>query len=300
MIDITRRNALMGTAALVLSGCVGRTAHAADLHERLGAIERAAGGTLGAYVLDTASGEGTGWRQDERFAQCSSFKLSLAALALHLQEAGEITLNERIAFTKADLLQHSPVTSQNLDTGMTIGELAQATMVTSDNAAANLLLHRFGGPERLTAFWRALGDDTSRLDRYEPELNDVPPGEIRDTTTPVAAAHTLARLLTDNALREPSRDTLIRWMIAVETGGKRLRAGLPAGWRAGDKTGTGIGQTNATYVDIGWFELPSGQMVVVTSYFRPGKITGTIDPGAEFALAEVGRVAADWAMEQRS
>ena len=283
MIRIDRRNAIIGTAALALSACVSKTAHAADLRERLGAIERAAGGTLGAYVLDTANGEGTGWRQDERFAQCSSFKLSLAALALHLQEAGEISLNERIAFSKADLLQHSPVTSQHLDTGMTIGELAQATMVTSDNAAANLLLRRFGGPERLTAFWRTLGDETSRLDRYEPELNDVPPGEVRDTTTPMATAHTLARLLTDNTLREPSRDTLIRWMIAVETGGKRLRAGLPAAWRVGDKTGSG---ERGTANDVAVIWPPDRAPFILTAY-----LTGATAPAdrQNAVIAAVGR-----------
>ena len=294
MISISRRNAILGAAAMGLSACV-RGEEGPDWRGRLAAIERAAGGTLGAYLFDTASGQGTGWREGERFAHCSSFKLSLAALALAMQERGEISLAEPIPYGEADLMAHSPVTRERLGKGMTIGELAHATLVTSDNAAANLLLRRFGGPEALTAFWRGLGDNVSRLDRYEPALNDVPPGEARDTTTPQAMARTLARLLTDNVLGETSRDTLVRWMIEVETGSRRLRAGLPAGWRAGDKTGTGVNETNATYVDIGWFTPPSGRMIVVTGYFRPGKIVEAMDPVAEQALADLARVAADWA-----
>ncbi len=296
MIVINRRNAMLSLAALGLSACM-RVEDDLDWRQRLREIERAAGGTLGAYLLDTASGQGIGWREEERFAHCSSFKLSLAALALSLQERGELSLTEPIAYGAADLLHHSPVTSERLATGsMTIGELARATLVTSDNAAANLLLRRFGGTEALTGFWRKLGDDVSRLDRYEPELNDVPKGELRDTTTPIAMAQTLARLLTGKVLGEAARDTLERWTMEVQTGGKRLRAGLPSDWRAGDKTGTGVNPTNATYVDIGWFVPPSGRTIIVTGYFRPSRIIEPTDPAAEKVLADLGAVAADWAL----
>jgi beta-lactamase class A len=33
-------------------------------------------------------------------------------------------------------------------------------------------------------------------------------------------------------------------MVANKTGDNRLRAGLPRGWRVGDKTGTGNGSKN--------------------------------------------------------
>ena len=58
------------------------------LEARLRIIEAASGGTLGAAVLDTDSGEMLAYRASERFGHCSSFKLSLAALTLWRDQQG--------------------------------------------------------------------------------------------------------------------------------------------------------------------------------------------------------------------
>src|SRR3989454_11362976 len=60
----------------------------------------------------------------------------------------------------------------------------------SDNTAANLLLTTIGGPKELTAFLHNMGDHVTRLDRWEPELNEAIPNDERDTTMPVAMATT--------------------------------------------------------------------------------------------------------------
>ncbi|MBC8057155.1 MAG: serine hydrolase [Rhizobiales bacterium] len=73
---------------------------------------------------------------------------------------------------------------------------AEAAQITSDNLAANVLLRQLGGPESFTRWLRGLGDRVTRLDRFEPELNRVPPGEERGTSTPTAFAATAAQLCT--------------------------------------------------------------------------------------------------------
>ena len=172
-------------ATMLLSGCVGtRTgtlpdpeASGTDPVARLRVLERAAGGRLGAFVLDTGSGRSFGWRADERFCHCSTFKMSLAAMVLRAGDAGHLDLNEAIVFSRADLVAYAPVVERNLAKGrLPILTLAEAAQVTSDNAAANLLLRRLGGPEAMTRFWQEIGDGTSRLDDYEPALNVIPPG----------------------------------------------------------------------------------------------------------------------------
>ncbi len=62
-------------------------------------------------------------------------------------------------------------------------------------------------------------------------------------------------------LPEAARAELKGWMIATETGLRRVRAGLPEGWVAGDKTGTSglIGSDYEDYIDIGAAEGPKGQ-----------------------------------------
>lgn len=217
-------------------------------------------------------------------------------MALHHSAAGRVALNERISFDEKDLVDFSPVTELHVGRGMTVEELARAAQITSDNTAANLLLARLGGPEALTGFWRSLGDPVSRLDRIEPELNVVPPGEIRDTTTPTAMAATLAEILFGETLIPPARATLLGWMRETASGKRRIRAGLPAGWDAGDKTGTGLPQDIAgTYADIA-FAIPPGRApLIMTAYYNPPAPHQDVDPAAEKVHARAGACAAAWA-----
>lgn len=289
---LDRRAALIGGTALLLTGAsrpsaAGTAARVADLR----ALERRANGRLGVYVLDPVRGVRFGWRENERFAHCSSFKMSLAAMLLAKADRNEIDLAEVLHWTKADMLGVSPVTETRIDTGLAVEDLAHAIVVTSDNTAANALLRRFGGPEQLTRFWRAIGDDVSRLDRYEPALNVTPPGTKLDTATPAAMAATTAALINGKTLSPASRAKLKAWMRETKTGRDRIRSGFPAGWDSGDKTGTGIGKTKHTYVDLA-FGGPAGRTpLIVTAYFEPARLVEPMDPVATGALAEVGRIA---------
>lgn len=284
--DIHRRHLLIGGAAAL----VGAAPSPASVTAALRTLERRSGGRLGVGIVDTARGTSEGWRQHERFTQASSFKLSLAALILAEAERGRLALTDVLRWSRDDLLPHSPVTAAAPAGALPIRDLARAAVVTSDNTAANVLLRTVGGPARLTAFWRAAGDRVSRLDRYEPALNVTPPGSDLDTTTPAAMAATVARLLRGHVLKPASRIVLGDWMIAADTGRKRLRAGFPGDWRAGDKTGTGGGAGHPVFVDLA-FGGPRGRApLIVTAYFEPRVTMPSAQ--AEAVLAEVGRVAA--------
>ena len=251
---------------------------------------------LGVGVLDTGTGAVWGHNGYARFPHLSSFKLSLAALVLQLDATGGIDADERLRWTESDLLDYAPFAKERLAEGATMRELAEATQKLSDNTAANVLLERLGGPERLTAFWRSLGDEASRLDRTEPALNDVPPGEIMDTTTPAAMARTLGKLLYGDALADAARATLKRWMAETRTGARRVRAGLPPEWPAGDKTGTSLWPgMGSVYVDVGYVEPPGRAPLTFAAYFRAARQHTTADPDAEAVLAEVGRIIARYA-----
>lgn len=295
---IDRRGFALGSLALLLPACAQAAPARSDAAKRLAAIEQASGGRLGAYILDTRSGRGTGWRASERFAMCSTFKLSLAALALREAAAGRAALDEPLAFTRADLLGNSPETGKHVEEGrMTIAALAEAAQRYSDNAAANLLLRRFGGPAGLTRFWREIGDRQTRLDRFEPELNRVAPGEVRDTTTPEAMARGIARLLTGNVLAAADRARLAGWMSETATGMKRIRAALPADWHGGDKTGTAGYAGMATKInDIAILYPPGGRApLLVTAYYESPSTAEAVRPQDEAVLRQVGEVAVAWA-----
>lgn len=218
----------------------------AALRARLSELETRSGGRLGVSALDTGDGRRFAVRGDERFAMCSTFKFALSAAVLRKADLGDLDLQQRIDVPKSAMLAHAPFTGPIADAGgdASLAELCEATMTLSDNPAANLLLPLIGNPAGLTKFLRGLGDPVTRLDRNEPELNTAIPGDPRDTTSPNAMVATMRTLLLGDALKAASRKRLTDWLIANKTGDKRLRAGLPKGWRIGDKTGSGDGTTN--------------------------------------------------------
>ena len=233
-----RRPFLLG---LGVSGAIpfARAAGATDLSARVGEIERRSGGRLGVAVL---AGDGRRFthRADERFPMCSTFKALAAAAVLKRVDAGALSLERKIAYGHADLLDYAPATRAHVEDGaMSLGDLCAAAMRLSDNTAANLVLRTLGGPQAVTEMARSLGDEATRLDRDEPTLNTAIPGDPRDTTTPMAMARDLRELITGETLSEASRLRLEDWMVTSETGRKRLRAGLPPDWGVGDKTGSG-------------------------------------------------------------
>ncbi|MFI0410135.1 class A beta-lactamase [Actinomadura sp. 3N508] len=259
-----------------------------DVTAKLGRLEKARGVRIGAYAVDTATGRFVAHRADERFPFASTFKAFACGAVLRKARNSDPGLMDRvIRYKKSDLAPFSPVTEKHVGTGMTVSDLCHATITQSDNTAGNLVLKEIGGPAGLTAFLRSLGDTVTRSDRWEPGLNDWKPGEKRDTTAPRAWAGSLRALTAGDALAPADRDRLNAWMKAAVTGGKRIRAGLPQGWAAGDKTGTGGTYGSANDVAIVW--PPSRAPLVIAI------LTTRPDAGAaadDRAIAETARVLA--------
>jgi beta-lactamase class A len=247
--------------------------------------ERSSGGHIGVYAENIRTGAKLSWRADERFVMCSTFKASLAACILSRVDRGQDSLEKLISYSAADIQDwYAPVAKANLAIGsLSVREMCRAAVEESDNTCANLLLSRIGGPSALTTFWRKAGDQVSRLDDPEPFLNRTPPGDPRNTTTPAAMAQTLRRFVLDRVLSEPLRRTFTKWLVGCQTGDNRLRAGLPATWIIGDKTGNN-GNDAAGDIAVVW---PKANIpIVICVYTRGGA------PSAqqfESAFAGIGR-----------
>ncbi|MEG2805005.1 L2 family extended-spectrum class A beta-lactamase [Stenotrophomonas sp.] len=250
------------------------------------ALEAASGGRLGVTLLETASGRRIGHRQDERFPMCSTFKFALCAAVLHQAEDGRLALDRRVPVRPQDMLSHAPVTARHVGRDLSVRDLCRATMVTSDNPAANLLLAVIGGPAAVTAFLRASGDAVTRNDRNEPDVNRFAPGDPRDTTSPAAMAASLQRLVLGETLQPASRLQLADWLIDNETGDARLRAGLSKAWRVGDKTGSN-GEDTTNDIAILW-PLAGGAPWVLTSYLQGATVD---DAGRNDVLRQVAVLA---------
>ncbi|KGM35378.1 class A beta-lactamase [Inquilinus limosus] len=289
---VSRRLALAGSLLVpALASLPAAAQSGGDAAARLAELERAHGGRLGVAALNLATGARIGYRADERFLLCSTFKALAAAFVLARVDRKQERLDRRIAFSRKDIVAGvSDVTKPRVGgAGMTVAELCDAAVTHSDNTAGNLLLASFGGPAGLTAFLRSLGDEASRLDRIEPELNAYAgPGDPRDTTTPAAVLETLRKLLFGDALSAASRHRLAAWLITNKTGDARLRAGFPAGWLVGDKTGTGGNPEGSTNdIAVAW-PVDRGPVLVAAYCELPSLTFEQRNP----VVAEIGGIVA--------
>jgi beta-lactamase class A len=273
----SRRN-FITVAALALSHLLRATqTRFRHLPPALSRIEQTNGGRLGVAILDTVTGERSGYRAEERFPMCSTFKFLLASAVLQRVDQRKETLDRAVPVPPRPLIFNSPLTEQHAGGAMTISDLCYASLTRSDNTAANLLLEIIGGPAGITSFSRSIGDRTTRLDRTEIALNESLAGDPRDTTTPLAMANDLKHVLLGKVLSPASIKRLTSWMESATSGLNRLRANLPTGWRAIDKTGSNGEHTSN---DIAMFWPPSGAPVAVTAYI-------TQCPGSESKRAAV-------------
>ncbi|MGQ4271563.1 class A beta-lactamase [Nocardiopsis changdeensis] len=253
------------------------------------ALEAEYGARLGVYAVDTGTGEEVAYRADERFAYASTFK-ALAAGALLAEHTLE-EMEEVVTYTEDDLVEYSPVTEQHVDTGMTRMEIIDAAVRFSDNTAANLILDELGGVEGFKEDLRAIGDDVTEPARYETELNEATPGDVRDTSTPRAMADSLEAYTLGDALPEEKQDVLIDLLVRNTTGDDTIRAGVPEGWTVGDKTGSaGYGGRND--IAVVWPEEGADPIVISVFTAQDAKdaepINELVADAAEIVADELG------------
>jgi beta-lactamase class A len=252
--SVTRRGLIRAGVAtsVAVAGLAASPASAGTVGvaEQLQELEGTHGARLGVFARNVRTGREVAYRAHERFAMCSTFKTVVAAAVLRDHDRCA-PLDAVVHFPPADILPNSPVSGPCVDTGITVGEACRGAIQYSDNTAGNLLLRQVGGPAGLTRFLRSIGDDVSRLDRWETELNAAVPGDLRDTTTPDAMGRTYERLMLGRALSRGDREQLVTWLKGNTTSAQRFRAGLPQGWVLGDKTGTGA-YASAHDVGVAW------------------------------------------------
>jgi beta-lactamase class A len=260
---LTRRRFLAFSALALPAFAYADSKRCNAIDTKLEQLEHSNGGRLGVVMLDTANGERCGLHADERFPMCSTFKFLLAAAVLERVDRHQEKVDRATAIPPKPLIFNSPLTEPHAGGTMTVAELCEAALIRSDNTAANLLLETIGGPPGLTKFCRSIGDDVTRLDRTETSLNEAAPGDPRDTTTPSAMAADLNKVLLGDLLSPAARGQLAAWMLANQTGLDKLRASLPEGWRAADKTGSN-GENTTNDIAVFW---PTGRKpIIVTAY----------------------------------
>ncbi|WP_082456018.1 MULTISPECIES: class A beta-lactamase [unclassified Plantibacter] len=254
---------------------------APDRSAEFQALEAEFGARVGVSAIDTGSGARLSYRADERFGYASTIK-ALAA-AVFLRQVPAAAREELVTWSAEDVeaAGYSPVTSEHIDTGLTLSQLAEAAVRRSDNTALNLVLARIDGPSGLDAALAAFGDEVIEVVNAEPTLNVIEPGSTEDTSTPAAFADDLSRLIDGSVLEPADQETLLTWMSGNATGDTLIRAGAPADWPVADKSGGAGGIRN----DVAIIR-PPGREPIILSIF-----TNKLDPDADYDDALVAAVA---------
>ncbi len=289
---------MLSSGLVLISGCMVSPNSNGDAQPKpamidapqLAAIEQRIGGRLGVALIDADGALIMTHRGSERFAMCSTFKAPLASVLFAAHEAGTVDMFEKFDLKPSDSIPYMPFVEKKLAAkeSVSLHELAGAAVMTSDNAAANLILNAVGGPEAFTKFVRTKGDKITRLDRIEPELNENAPGDPRDTTSPEAMARLMQKLIIEGAPLDIDKLTLQKWMKESKTGASRIRAGLPKGWPVGNKTGTAAGGIASNDIAIIWPSTAefAAKPVILTIYTdRPTASANEV----EAAMADVAR-----------
>lgn len=304
--ELSRRRLLVAGAALVLVGCGPPTREATfrlvdsgpppvPVADRIAEVENRFDTYVGLYGVNLRDQTTVENRADELFATCSAFKAYVAGAILLKDQLGELSLSDPVYIDPAVLVPvASPITQPHVGGTLPLSVLAAAAVRQSDNTATNLMLGLLGGPPAITDFARKVGDDRTWMVRWELELNSAIPGDPRDTTTPRAMGTGFLNMLTGGVLDEPHRVLLDEWMGSIVTGDRRIRAGLPPGWRIADKTGAGdYGTTN----DIGVAAGPDGERLLLAVMTKT-RSNNPKAPNLDAVIAEVTAIAVPWLLGQ--
>lgn len=200
-------------------------------------LESSFNGRIGIYAIDTNNTQVISYRDNERFPVQSTMKMIGVAALLKLSESQANLLQEKIHYTKNELIDYSPVTHHYSNSGMmTLGDLGEASVTYSDGAAINLIMKKFGGPKFTVDFARSIGNNSYNVTHYEGDLNSNPKNSD-DTATPKDMAISVQKLIVDDALATPQKQQLLTWMRNTVTSYKLMRAGIPIGFAVADKSG---------------------------------------------------------------
>lgn len=306
------------TPSSLIASETGSDPARAGLQVKLEALaQRAQPGVLGITALDLPSG--TEWRvhAGRAYPLMSVFKAPLAATVLEQIDRGQLSFEQPVTLTRADLGYGMIRDNFHGDREtFTVRQLLGAAVSHSDNSAADALVRLVGGPQVVTAFLRTHGIDDMRVDldehgvaRIFANLGSVvqhpsheTPAEKerrlqgglqafladpRNRSTPDSAVIFL-RKLSHRELVSPASTQYLLGLMEAQKVPHRLRDGLPADVRLADKTGTSdtVQGVTAAYNDIGILTWPDGHTVIVAAFLTGSKATSA-DRDALFA--ELGR-----------
>ena len=269
-----------------------------SLRSQIAEISRLAGGKIGVAVFALEDGDLLTQNGKAHFAMQSVFKFPLAMYVLHLVDSGKLSLESLIHVTKRDLHEDtwSPLRDKfpkgNVD--VSIRDLLEYSVMTSDNNATDILFRVIKGPRQVEKYMRLLGIEAMTIVRTEAEMHATWSVQFQNWCTPVAMLQLLQLFYERKSLSTQSSDLLWKLMTEATSGPKRIKGLLPEGTPVAHKTGTSGSNGHGLYAatnDVGIVTLPNGKHVAIVVYLSMSKLE--ID-AREAVIAKIAKAAWDY------
>jgi beta-lactamase class A len=139
-----------------------------DLAETIADISTKSKGIVGVGILDLESGIEFYQNADVFFPMASTYKIAIAAKILSDVQSGDYELETMLDVEERHWVS-SPkgisATYRYLGLSFSVENLAEMMITVSDNTATDMLFHRAGGGEAVTAYLRSIDIQNMRVDR---------------------------------------------------------------------------------------------------------------------------------------
>ncbi|MGI8813139.1 MAG: class A beta-lactamase [Pyrinomonadaceae bacterium] len=197
---------------------------------------------VGAVLLET--GESAWLERSTHFPSQSVYKLPIAMAVMKMLDEGRVRIDQDVTINPNDYVRrgfHSPI--RNLNPGGTImplSEIVRYSISESDGSASDILLDLAGGPPAVQSYLESIGINDFIVADSEKSISKDWETQYRNYATPDASIDLLGRLVDGHAgLSTLTKGILLQAMTDSDTGGRRIKRGLPAGSSLAHKTGTG-------------------------------------------------------------
>jgi beta-lactamase class A len=303
------------------------------LQNRLEALAAVYREPVGIAVTDVTEGWTASVDGDTPYPQQSVSKLWVAISMLDAVDRGQMSLEQMMVMTPADrsvfFQPLAEMISEHGHPDLTVADLLGRAITQSDNSANDKLMRELGGAPAVSAILARKGLGDLRVGAYERDLQAKIAGlewrpeyglgwtfkaaraKLPDTVredaeaayladpldgaAPAAITKALAALHRGELLSPASTGVMLDLLSQTRTGPRRLKGGLPGGWKIGHKTGTGPDWRHGSVGinDVGLITAPDGRTYAVAVMMR--RTRAPVPQRLAFMQAVTRAVVAHWA-----
>jgi beta-lactamase class A len=276
LLSLTASMALLFITPAALSPAGQPAAQLREEIVRIAALSKAA---VGVAALNLATGTSIEVNADQRFKMASTFKVPVAAFALHLADEGRVSLTEPIPVRREDMLEPGVLFDYFRHPGIAISMLnaIELSITISDNGATDIILGRVGGAPAVNTWLAARGyaemnvgsrsvRETFGASGTQGAAGGPSDAELDRTTTPRVLVRFLSDLHEGRLVSRERTTTLLD--VMRRTAGERISLHLPPGTDVRHKTGTLFGAGGISVNDIGYIRLPNGQSLALGVFIK--------------------------------